>query len=185
MKLVMCSGGLDSAYMLMETLLSGANVHAHHVILKTKQERWKQEYEAFKTQIRIVRGLGFEPEVSVSEVDVRDLPHNMDAYHYLHIAAAIASRRKDITTVQVGFLKDEMRNEDLYLIKWDAMLLTTYGFKSTAVLTFPLNGTDKCKIVKMVHKDLLNSSWSCRTPLAGKRCGSCRTCMAIEDCKDV
>lgn len=192
--LVMLSGGLDSTYLLYHYLKNtNYNVHAHHVILKSKTElRWRHEKKAS------------EDVVEYCKKNVRQFKYTFNTWGWGSVRNII----KDISLVSViaALIVREVSGDKIYLatgrvaddnerpesynlyesdeagVLWrtvfDARQLNK---KIEPIIQRPLVDMSKRDLINNMPKKLFEMTWSCRTPNNGKPCGVCHACKDLKN----
>ena len=176
------SGGLDSTYSLFRYLDEGHEVHAHHIIIKSNQYRWEFEKEAVDKIRSLIKSDKFF--YNESEVDLlnfswaaRDmLTVGFMMGHAMNDIGVRTHKPVDVWTTGAHYhtgrsdrIKRAIKMAEL--VCHDAPVPPHYD---------PVDGIPVTKDEEREYlekKGVLKYVWSCRTPLLGKECGGCETCL--------
>jgi 7-cyano-7-deazaguanine synthase in queuosine biosynthesis len=198
--LVLFSGGVDSTGVLYKLLTRGKYSHldvlAHHVVLKTRENRHKAEKIACDNIIKWFKNNGFNLEYSETTVDFRLFKSAMpwDLEILWPIAGIISQIDKSIKYAESGRTKDaiahsplgspeikERHNRVLYNItncEWRK--------KEGPIEILPVVREEtKESLWTMMPSGLRKLTWFCRTPRYEKdgsilECGRCHTCKELK-----
>lgn len=194
---------MDSTYVAWKMLNDRmTNVYIHHVLLKNDREKmWKEQYVAVLNIIRYFKECGFTFDYSESAyVFINHSVIGFDSDVLLLSAQKVAQnfRRKSVR-VYTGWkapydgmgvrqresVQDRIRrkvSENLWSALVDGATNRNYIDKE---LHFPLMNPDitKADMLKEMPQELIDLTWSCRTPNKGKACGRCHACIEIDIAK--
>lgn len=192
-KLIMLSGGLDSAYVLYKTLKETSdNVWAHHIILKNLVEvRWEEELESTKKIVEYCQKIR-KFEYSESEWGFnfkRYLGWDIDLvvftaaqiipniYHYGKVTL-VTGRVKEDDQVNAS-VNQTIHTQAL----WEAVIKKHEKYVEKEI-SKPIRHLYKKDIIKDIPKELFDMVWYCRRSDEGKPCGRCRSCRDIQKALD-
>ena len=199
--LIMLSGGIDSAYLLWEQLKTTQTpIHAHHISLRTHQERrWDLEDAACNRiipQLQQIRSF----TVSASIIDTSMFPYpGWDSDTQLLMGARVAANlAAEKVTLMIGITKDDRErpiivdriNRNVLPNMWEAMVESIDPHHRKRIdreISTPLAETTKAEILEKIPQELLDLTWSCRRPVREgatvRPCGHCQPCRLIKDCR--
>jgi len=194
-RLIMLSGGIDSAYILWDALNNSKDdVFAHHISIRNLENRWQQEREAVTKIIKYFDEKKIRPFM-FSE-SVWSFPYVEYFCWDIHVVAFVASQvahnLKGKVTVYTGDYEgfraegeDDDKGRELRSKIADDILASACQDRENIEkkLVKPLIGIEKAEIVKKLPDDLLSLTWSCRTPKDGKPCEVCKTCKDLAEIK--
>lgn len=191
----MFSGGIDSTYVLYQALTqTSLAVHTHHVQLVNQVEpRWKQEHKAVSDILSIcLRYRQFSHSSSMFSHSPQHRILGWDSDIQLLAASRVAPNlpRNTPTSkiwVVLGWTKDSLSREivrdrvDRNVVPdlWKALCNSLPGTSRECVsdqILFPLLHLTKVEIIHGLPTNLLELTWSCRTPNMDKPCGECHAC---------
>jgi tRNA(Ile)-lysidine synthase TilS/MesJ len=193
--LVMLSGGLDSSYLLYYYLKeTNYNIHAHHVILKSKSEpRWKNELKASNQVVDYCKKNTRKFYYTTSVWDWGDVRSIVRDICLVSIVAGtiIKEVKGDYIYLATGRVADDNNNESsrrLFESNLSSKLWYSISTefatnkKIHSVIQRPLVEMTKKSIIESAPNELINLTWSCRTPRNGKPCGVCHACRDRKNC---
>lgn len=197
-KLVLLSGGLDSAYLLWDMAAhSDAMIHVHHVIIKTRREpRWQPELNASRNIVAYIRQNYRHFDYSESLFEFRHdnfIPYDIEVC--LYIAANVAKNLKGRISVVSGRVKDDVPDASVMMrIEENHRMwaFATRGYKNIdPVVGNPLADKYKAQLIQELPAQLFKIAWYCRHPVGptGERtgnsnsiwrpCNKCKSCLMI------
>lgn len=178
--LIMFSGGMDSTAVLYKYLSEGWQVHAHHLILINKENRWQQELNACKDIVSHLKQQ-HDFEYTESSIDYTCMnprfPFDMDLYKFW--AGMICLTDKNITHVAYGATKDDTlpqvvcnRNDQIFDIVT----------RKNVISVKPFENATKKEIFETLPESLRTKFWSCRRPKQNNApCYKCKTCIILKE----
>jgi len=198
--LLMFSGGLDSTYMLYYYLKNtNYNIHVHHISLRYPSEpRWREEDIASRNIVKLCQKI--RPfEYSESRVDIGFYKYvGRDSDTQLLMASKVAPNLNGKVSVALGWQYNDYQSDllngrarDKKSEKlWEALcnsMDAPHGNSISRELLFPLveMRLSKREMIKLLPKELLHLTWSCRTPVKNENnisiaCGKCHPCLDIQ-----
>ena len=188
--IVMWSGGIDStfklAYLLKETEYQ---IHAHHVHLVNREGRSQAERAAciaLRPKLKALRSFGYT-ESRIDHSRHRGIPYDMAIVAFE--AAVVARSGNDrgaepFTHWTIGTHKAEghyQRRFDLY----ESMVNAVCFPYDNPIFEMGKVVTKKEEMTYLDDLGLLADCWYCRTPRAGRRCGTCGTCGEVKRARPI
>lgn len=185
--LLMYSGGLDSLGALWVLLNQGRQVHVHHVVLVTIENRWEAESAAVQSTFDWLRENGFEftQSSSVFKMDGFRGGFLYDADTINLIAGGIAGlSRGAVKQVAIGKTKSD---ESEGMERSTSRGRSIYSLMTNVPKVYPVEHLSKRDIWGILPSELRSKAWSCRTPIVStfqdsvtcKPCGTCKSCNAL------
>lgn len=196
--LVMFSGGVDSTFMLYHYLKNtDLNVHVHHISLRYPSEpRWKEEDIASRRIVEYCRKIRpFDYSESCFELGFYKYV-GRDSDTQLLMASKVAPNLEGEVHVAIGWhnkdhtsIIERERRIRVTQNVWHALHDAYDPLFSNSVsreLLFPIleMGISKKEMIKMLPRELLQMTWSCRRPIKGDK-GISRPCGKCHPCKDI
>lgn len=187
--LLMLSGGIDSAYCLLQHVRAGLPIRTHHVVLADWEGRQRVEAQATKEILAWMRRNGFahlitHSESSVNFGTIKWLPKNFYLWAYWAGTIMAAPSNRNITNIIIPRHSDAFRGgpDSPGAQKSDEAYKTTIKLISGREpnLVYPIVHMAKAEVVQAMPRDLLRLCWYCRTPNGGKPCGKCMTCKQVQ-----
>ena len=187
--LVMYTGGLDSMGALHHLLTHTTNrIHVHHIHLRNPEHRWKAEQIAVKNSIPLLRQIRqFRFSESGYSFSFGRFGNDSDIAAF--VAAQLLYNDPKIRYVCFGVSADDIIREENAPSEnrrgqTKAILhaaLTNHRRGDEVETIYPIINTTKKELVESIlPKELVDVSWSCRTPVEVNntftRCGECITC---------
>ncbi len=189
--LVMFSGGLDSTAALWHVLNRPeeyGDIHVHHIHIQNIENRWQAEAAAVKVIYAYMRKHApakFTTSESVIRTPQLGNQFMFDAEIFNYLSGYMTSRDPLINKVILGVTGTD------YEIGFDAVakrgkaMHNAFHFdeedNATRVKEFPLKNMTKDEVYKSLPTELVQLTWSCRTPkyVDGRpiECGRCKTCV--------
>ena len=188
--LILLSGGVDSVGMLYRILSENkCRVYVYHVNMENRERRHEAESKAVKKTVKILQDMGYKfhyHETSFSFNRKGFIGFDVDIVWFL--AAQFCIGEKQVKYVMSGRNKDDgerntaaargARCTDLFHKGMEDIV------KEQPKTVRPVIDLYKKEIVDMLPPQLVQSSWSCRTPRnkggVFERCGRCITCKEIK-----
>lgn len=180
--LLMFSGGLDSTGVFWQLIQEDHSLHVHHLYLVNKENRAKAEDKAVKDIVEYMKQIRrFSYSESFHEYPSYNGSFLWDSDIFSFMAGAICLSMKSIEKVAIGMTKSDI-NGGLSLRVERANKIFD-AFNTNAKKIYPLIELTKKQVYEMLPKDLINLSWSCRTPIYEgndiRKCGRCKTCREL------
>jgi hypothetical protein len=186
--IVMWSGGIDSTFRLASLLKETEyQVHAHHVHIVNREGRCQAEHAActaLRSKLKAIRGFAYtESRIDHSQHD--RLPFDMAIVAF---EAGVVARSGDgrnsepFTHWTIGTHKAEghyQRRFDLYEPMVNALCFP----HDYPAFTLGKVVTKEEEITYLEDLGLLADCWYCRTPRAGRPCGTCGTCEDVKEAR--
>ena len=190
------SGGIDSVYALYKHLTTKPNetLLVHHCELKTPQNRFEKETEAVKAVLNWHSQKGLTNYVYIkTSFDCRELGIRPLDGQVIAFMNGILFQNKKYRTIKYTYIntpKDEyqrlgtrllQKQQDSYrLIRSipQHTFLRTYSHNLQPIYT--VKHLSKQQIIEQMPKELVQLSWSCRTPRDNKPCQKCHTCLQLK-----
>lgn len=195
--LLFLSGGIDSTFLLYH-LLKNTNytIHTHHISLKTWTNRWKNErssvdniVEYCKRNIRY-----FEHTDSIIEyTHSKTLTYDINTCCYMatniipsmsgEIVVTFGIEPDMFFSVDDGFFsRTKRKTHELYWAGCWNSLRPEVQKRVSKYLFYPLFDYNLYKrdFINILPKELLDMTWSCRTPDNGRKCGQCHSCKVLK-----
>lgn len=188
-KLIMLSGGLDSAYVLYKTLKETSDkVWAHHIILKNLVEvRWKEELESTKKIVEYckkIRQFGYsESEWGFNFKQYLGWDIDLVVFTAAQIIPNIYQHGK--VTLVTGRVKEDDQvptslSQTVHTQAiWEAAI-KKHERRVEKEISKPIRHLSKKDIIQDIPKELFDMVWYCRRSDEGKPCGRCRSCKDIQ-----
>lgn len=188
--LVMFSGGLDSTgvlyYLLTEKEYNQYNIHVHHMILNNKENRAVAEDMAVSNIVNYFKNNGFREfdySESYHEYPMFNNGFIWDSDLTSFIAGTICHKNPAIRHVALGKTASDTSPSLAGRIKRADRIFELFSSKATKI--HPVGGLTKEEIYKKLPKELLDITWSCRTPHyvnnVPQKCGACMTCRKLKE----
>ena len=188
--LALLSGGLDSTAMLVKLLTeTRQELRVHHIRLANREGRADAEDSAVK---RIVAYCShhYRPfRYSESGMDFTALEAiPIDYMAVAYVACQVAIDTPGCNRIAVGTLAcdtDEAnrsaRQRQVFGVMYECYRARRLGEKSIE-WTYPVHALDKPELARLLPRELLELTWSCRTPVRTasgfEACGRCKACRA-------
>jgi 7-cyano-7-deazaguanine synthase in queuosine biosynthesis len=188
--IVLFSGGLDSTYLLWKMLNEQRNIHVHHVSIRSHREpMWKEQDEAVKKILEHLWAirpfkytesvyewfcsdqLAFDTDVVISHAQPVVKMINPEIRIHLHIGWTPEDMKIPIVQERV---KHDVSNN-----LWRALKLSLGNPPNLPdILTKRLvdDNITKKDMLQELPPELLELTWTCRTPVHGKKCNMCSSC---------
>lgn len=183
--LILFSGGLDSTYLLSETLKNGS-CDILYIAAAQGENKIKAEQEACK---KIIKWLEKNKPFKIRNtyfVDITSLPV-ITNYSFSQpsswIFGALSVCNENIhNEVQIAYVLGDQISCHLINIHdaWNA--LSIFSKHQKINLIFPLCFTTKNKIMKEMEPKLYNLTWVCETPIKLKRYNTLKPCSKCASC---
>lgn len=188
--LVMLSGGMDSAAALLKLLAETAQeLRVHHVRMANREGRADAEQAAVERIVSWLRARYRPFQFSASGIEfsaLRAIP--IDYLAVAYVACQVAIDTPGCDRIALGTLArdtDETnrssRQRQVFGVMYECYRARRLG-EPTVEWIYPVHGLDKRQVAAMLPRELLDLTWSCRTPIAtadGPRtCGACKACLA-------
>jgi len=186
----MFSGGLDSTYLAWKFLTQNKKIHLHHISIRNDTLfPWEVQDKACKKIIPYFKERGFNFEYSESVFEffgLRSVGYDIDLQ--LVCAQKVAQNLRPYKVdVCIGLTTHDINRTPTAVQKipqiqdiWRPLLVRARvgGDNINTSIQFPLvdDNITKPEMIKDMPKDLLDLTWSCRTPADNKPCGSCHAC---------
>ena len=184
--LVLLSGGLDSAAMTHLLLKDSTDnqIHIHHIDIKNQENRWMVEKVAVTNILNYFRNNNY-PKFLYSETSIESPSFNgnflYDTDCINFFAGYIASVNPKIKQVAYGAIKSEFAQ--IGNSKRFTRAMSIFSSFTDIPKTYPVKDYDKKDLAEMIPKELLDLTWSCRTPKYENDyaipCGMCQTCSML------
>jgi len=186
--LVMFSGGLDSTAMLMQLLTqTDGELRVHHVHMVNLEGRAEAERVAVERIVEACRRRYRPFRYSESALDFSGLeaiPIDWMAIAYVACQVAIDTPRCD--RIAVGVLATDTdivnrcaRQRRVFKAMYEGCRARKLG-ESRVEWVYPVFGTPKAALAALLPSELLDLTWSCRTPVRTTTgflaCGTCKAC---------
>ena len=196
----MFSGGLDSAYLLWYYLeQTKYNIHAHHVVLHDRQNRGDEELAAVENIYKYFSSYREEGRLTSTQslIECMDIEYNVwESDLYFPIAVRVSASLPAPHKVFFGWSGNtaarlsiiERFDSGMYATLWAAhrqAIVEKYRPRVPTMAEFPLieRKFTKKQIIQDIPKELLDMSWSCRSPENSKPYNVCATCNEIRHIK--
>lgn len=186
----MFSGGLDSTAMLVKLLAGAADeIRVHHVHLVNREDRADAEQAAVERIVDWCRARYRPFRYSESGLDFSALEAiPIDYIAIAYVACQVAIDTPGCTRVAVGTLAcdtDEAnrsaRQRRVFQTMYECYRARNLG-EAKIEWIYPVHSLGKHEIAALLPPQLLELTWSCRTPLRTptgfRACGSCKACRA-------
>ena len=188
--LLMYSGGLDSTVALVKLLRETQDeLRVHHIRMVNREGRAEAEQAAVERIIGYCR-LHYRPfQYTESGLDFASLyAIPIDYMSVAYVACQVAIDTPGCTRIAVGTLAQDtdvfnrsVRQRRVFEIMYDCYRARKLG-ENKVEWIYPVYGMSKAELAASLPVDLLELTWSCRTPLrthGGFRpCGECKACWA-------
>lgn len=189
----MLSGGIDSTYLLYDYVGSTNHpVHAHHISIRyPHQERWRAEDPACRHVVAWCRKHLRDFEYSMSRFDLEFRGVGWDSDLQLLVASKVAlNLGRGRVTVALGWCTDDLERapvrdrleRGVTTDLWRALCRSAVGPDLNEEIAMPIveRGLSKADIVDELPGELLELTWSCRSPILDDGppsvCGKCHAC---------
>jgi 7-cyano-7-deazaguanine synthase in queuosine biosynthesis len=183
----MFSGGLDSTAMLVKLLVESADdLRVHHIRMVNREGRERAEQRAVEAIVAHCRARYRPFRYSESGLDFSAL----EAIPIDYLSIAFAACQVAIDTprcdrVAIGALASDTdianrtaRQKRVFEAMYECYRARKLG-EPRIELVFPVYDTPKAELAAALPQELLDLTWSCRTPREGfTPCGACKACMA-------
>lgn len=188
--LVMFSGGMDSTAMLLQLLTQTVDeLRVHHVHMVNLEGRAEAERAAVERIVEVCRRRYRPFRYSESALDFSGLeaiPIDWMAIAYVACQVAIDTPRCD--RIAVGALATDTdivnrcaRQRRLFEAMYECYRARKLG-EPRIEWVYPVFETPKAALAALLPPELLDLTWSCRTPVRTTTgflaCGSCKACRA-------
>lgn len=186
--LVMFSGGQDSAWILDKILTSHEykeyDVEAHHINIRNVERRAVAESVAVENIYKYMDAHYRTFDKSFSDITTparnRQFMFDSDVINYM--AGYLCSVDPTIKIVAMGVNKTDLEENTQRFERSNKIFET---FTTNVQKIFPAAETYKEDIFKTLNKELLDLTWSCRTPVYSETdiqsCGKCKSCKQIKE----
>lgn len=178
MILLMFSGGLDSTGVFYKLIKEKEKLHVHHMNLINKENRCEAEKIAVKRICEYMKNIGeFDYSESTHEMPTINKSFAYDSDLYNLVAGSICSCNPKIKFVALGLTKSDLSSSVSNRITRGNKIFES--FNTNAKKTYPLVDKTKKEIYDNLPKELINLTWSCRTPIYNNgihKCGKCKSC---------
>ena len=194
-KLIMLSGGVDSALMAYDCLKNNESIHLHHVHITNSENRTFLEAKAVDDILNYFNQ-HFSPALfSISysvwkESDLGCIGRDYMVYLLAAQRIAIYLAADYQVQVHVGFIKEDCKSiavqEGWDLRLWRTIIETDVNSFRKSIskdLYRPVLNLSKLNILQRLPKELIDLCWSCRRPVDDKVCGKCRSCKELNKAK--
>lgn len=197
--LLMFSGGLDSTAALWHLLQNQENrLHLHHLYLVNKENRAEAEQRSVKNIISYIEKsytikysesyheyphFSYLSIVNNNQILNQNFMFDSDLYNF--IAGTICGSLPSIKQVAIGRTKSDTGIEERAIIGTNILKLLAPNVKKI----YPVGHLTKQEVYDMLPKELINMTWSCRTPIyisknTFQKCGKCKTCLELDVLKN-
>ena len=186
--LVMFSGGLDSTAMLVKLLAGSEELRVHHIRMVNKESRHQAEQRAVEAIMAYCRSRYRSFRYSESALDFAGLEAiPIDYLSIAFVACQVAIDTPRCNRIAVGALSTDTdivnrsaRQQRVFDAMYECYRARKLG-EPRVDWVFPVYDTPKAELAAAVPQELLDLTWSCRTPRDGFRpCGVCKACKARE-----
>jgi len=188
--LVMFSGGIDSTAMLVKLLAESADeLRVHHIRMVNKEKRDLAEQRAVEGILAWCRAHYRPFRYSESALDFSGLQAiPIDYLSIAFVACQVAIDTPGCNRVAVATLATDTdivnrsaRQRRVFEEMYACYRARKLG-EPDLEWTYPVYQTPKAELAAALPPQLLELTWSCRTPLQGFRpCGSCKACRVRRD----
>lgn len=188
--LAMFSGGLDSTAMLWKLLaVSEEPLRVHHIRMVNREGRADAEQAAVEGIIAYCRAHCRAFRYSESALDFSALEAiPIDYLSIAYVACQVAIDTPGCTRIAVGTLArdtDEVnrsaRQRKVFDVMYQCYRARKVGEPDVQWI-YPVHGCSKLELAASLPPELLDRTWSCRTPLRTptgfQACGRCKACRA-------
>ncbi len=192
MILVMLSGGLDSTGALVKLLQETTDpIHVHHVVIRNIEKRGHAEKVACSKIIEYCRKnyrpFGYTENVFEFMAFKNFYCWDNDVIRF--IAAQIVKNDPSFNKVALGKCADDDDSIAFQLRAVQAHAIWRSSFFDTKwqipAIIRPVGKMTKKQIAEFLPKDLLDMTWSCRTPVYKEntwhKCQVCVTCKQLKE----
>jgi 7-cyano-7-deazaguanine synthase in queuosine biosynthesis len=184
----MLSGGMDSAAALLRLLTeSTEELRVHHVRLANREGRAAPEQAATERIVAWLRERHRPFRYSESGIDfsaLRAIP--IDYLAIAYAACQVAIDTPGCNRIALGTLArdtDEAnrssRQRQVFGVMYECYRARRLG-EPAVEWVYPVHGLDKRQVAALLPRELLELTWSCRTPRPGaggfRPCGECKAC---------
>ena len=185
----MFSGGLDSTAMLVTLLAGDDELRVHHIRMVNREGRAEAEQAAVEGIVDWCRGHRRPFRYSESGLDFSSLHASpIDYMAIAYVACQVAIDTPGCTRVAVGTLAcdtDEAnrsaRQRRVFDTLYECYRARKLGEPKVEWI-YPVHALGKPEIASLLPQDLLQLTWSCRTPertpSGFRACGVCKACRA-------
>jgi 7-cyano-7-deazaguanine synthase in queuosine biosynthesis len=183
MKLLMLSGGIDSAYCLHKHFEEGDTpIRLHHVHLYDWEGRASMERQAVNRilyHFRKKKSLIHYTESTVNFGTLGFIPYNYHLWAYW--AGAIFASDRNITQLVIPRHSDAFENEAGAEGSNRAYITTINNMSGREPeLLFPMVHLTKAEVIEDCPSEILRAAWYCRRPKGGRTCNKCKTCKQVQ-----
>ena len=182
--LLMFSGGLDSTGAFYQLAIKEkSSLHIHHMNLKNAEKRAFVESKAVANVLGYMKNLGakFVYSESTHEYPVYNNQFVWDADIASFMAGNICSMIPSIKYAAYGLTKTDLSPSVSSRIEKANKIFSAL---CNASKIYPVQHMTKKDLVEFLPKDLVNLTWSCRTPIyknsTAITCGQCKTCKEFQ-----
>jgi len=185
--LLMFSGGLDSTGAFWKLLKDGVKIHVHHMNLRNVERRAVAEKIAIRAIIQYMKEIGrFDYSESTHEYPVFNKQFIWDSDIISFIAGTMCLSMPWIKNVALGMTASDMNPSVQNRIERANKVLG--AFSTNVEKIYPVLDLTKQQIYDMLPKELIDKTWSCRTPLYSNEgkpfpCNQCQTCTEMHKLK--
>jgi 7-cyano-7-deazaguanine synthase in queuosine biosynthesis len=185
--LAMFSGGLDSTAMLVKLLAEGSDaLRVHHIRMVNKEKRDAAEQRAVESIIAWCRARYRPFRYSESALDFSSLEAiPIDYLSIAFVACQVAIDTPGCNRIAVGSLctdTDIVNRSARQKRVFDEMYACYRARKlgePKVEWIYPVYQTPKAALAAALPPELVDLTWSCRTPVDGfQPCGACKACRA-------
>lgn len=179
--LLMFSGGLDSTGVFYKLIKEKVKLHVHHMNLINKENRCEAERIAVKNICDYMKNIGdFDYSESTHELPTINNNFAYDSDLYNLVAGSICSSDHSIKFVALGLTKSDLSSSvNRRVLRGNKIF---ESFSSSAKKIYPLVDKTKKEIFDFLPKELVDLTWSCRTPIYQdgiQKCGKCKACKEL------
>src|SRR5688572_15340378 len=186
----MFSGGLDSTAMLVKLLVESPDpLRVHHIRMVNKEGRDRAEQRAVEAIVAHCRSRYRPFRYSESALDFSGLEAiPIDYLSIAFVACQVAIDTPGCNRVAVATLATDTdivnrsaRQRRVFDEMYACYRARKLGEPDMAWV-YPVYQTPKAELAAGLPPQLLDLTWSCRTPLPGERpCGACKACRVRRD----
>ena len=183
--LAMLSGGLDSTAMLVKLLAeTGDALRVHHIRMVNREGRDRAEQRAVEAIVEYCRARYRPFRYSESALDFSALEAiPIDYISIAFVACQVAIDTPGCSRIAVGSLAADTdivnrtaRQKRVFEVMYECYRARKLG-EPKVEWVLPVYDTPKGVLAAALPQELLDLTWSCRTPLEGfKACGVCKAC---------
>lgn len=183
--LVMFSGGIDSTAMLVKLLAEERDaLHVHHIRMVNRQQRHLAETRAAEAIVAWCRARYRPFRYSESALDFGALEAiPIDYLAIAYVACQVAIDTPGCSRIAVGSLASDtdIVNRTARQTRVFEEMYACYRARKLGEprveWILPVYDVPKAELARGLPRELLELTWSCRTPVEGLRaCGACKAC---------